>query len=123
MAAEACCDIDVDLRVSCRPSGVPGQLDNGTIAGPSGTAGGSRRPGFWKTRAMVDFAHVDALAAGYHRRGGQPGLAYGIVAGGELVHAAGLGERQRGGPPPDAGSVLRIASRCEGITATGILAR
>ena len=42
---------------------------------------------------MVDFAHVDALAAGYHRRGGQPGLAYGIVAGSELVHAAGLGER------------------------------
>jgi CubicO group peptidase (beta-lactamase class C family) len=59
---------------------------------------------------MVDFAHVDALAAGYHRRGGQPGLAYGIVAGGELVHAAGLGERHLGGPPPDAGTVFRIAS-------------
>ena len=45
---------------------------------------------------MVDFAHVDALAAGYHQRGGQPGLAYGIVAGGELVHAAGLGVRYLG---------------------------
>jgi len=32
---------------------------------------------------MVDFADVDALAAGYQQRGGQPGLAYGIVVGGE----------------------------------------
>ena len=49
---------------------------------------------------MVDFADVDALAARYQQRGGQPGLAYGIVAGGELVHAGGLGERYLGGPPP-----------------------
>ena len=70
---------------------------------------------------MVDFAHVDALAAGYHRRGGQPGLAYGIVAGGELVHAAGLGERHLGGPPPDAGTVFRIASMTKSFTASAIL--
>src|SRR5205814_1833863 len=121
MAAEVCCDIDVDLRVSCRPSGVPGQLDDGTTTGPSGTAGGSGRPGFWKTGAMVDFAHVDVLAAGYHRRGGQPGLAYGIVADGELVHAAGLGERHLGGPLPDAGTVFRIASMTKSFTASAIL--
>src|ERR1051326_4817357 len=77
---------------------------------------------FWKTGAMVDFAHVDALAAGYHRRGGQPGLAYGIVTGGELVHAAGLGERHLGGPPPDAGTVFRIASMTKSFTASAILA-
>src|SRR6476469_2729124 len=70
---------------------------------------------------MVDFAHVDALAAGYHRRGGQPGLAYGIVAGGELIHAAGLGERHLGGPPPDAGTVFRIASMTKSFTASAIL--
>src|ERR1700759_3188562 len=137
MAAEVCCDIDVDLRASCRPSGVPGQLDDDTTTGPSGTAGGSGRPRFWKTRAMVDFAHVDALAAGFHRRGGQPGLAYGIVAGGELVQAAGLGgghlggpppgpgngfgERHRGVPPPDAGTVFRIASMTKSFTASTIL--
>src|SRR6266568_1716375 len=74
-----------------------------------------------KTRAMVDFAHVDALAAGYHRRAGQPGLAYGIVAGGELVHAAGLGERHIGGPRPDAGTVFRIASMTKSFTAAAIL--
>ena len=36
---------------------------------------------------MVLFADADTLAAAYHQRGGQPGLAYGIVAGGEPVHA------------------------------------
>src|SRR5580765_7217905 len=76
---------------------------------------------FWKTGAMVDFAEVDALAAGYHQRGGQPGLAYGIVAGGELVHTAGLGERHLGGAPPDAGTVFRIASMTKSFTASAIL--
>ena len=49
---------------------------------------------------MVHFADVETLAAGYQQRGGQPGLAYGIVVNGELVHAGGLGERHLGGPPP-----------------------
>ena len=71
---------------------------------------------------MVDFAHVDTLAAAHHQRGGQPGLAYGIVLGGELVHAAGLGERHLGGPPPDAGTVFRIASMTKSFTASAILA-
>ena len=71
---------------------------------------------------MVDFADVDTLAAGYHQRGGQPGLAYGIVIGGELVHAAGLGERHLGGPPPDAGTVFRVASMTKSFTASAILA-
>jgi len=70
---------------------------------------------------MVDFAHVDTMAAGYHQRGGQPGLAYGIVAGGELVHAAGFGERHLGGPPPDADTVFRIASMTKSFTASAIL--
>ena len=71
---------------------------------------------------MVDFAEVDSLAAGYHQRGGQPGLAYGIVAGRELVHAGGLGERHLGGPPPDAATVFRIASMTKSFTASAILA-
>ena len=77
---------------------------------------------FWKTGAMVDFAEVDSLAAGYYERGGQPGLAYGIVAGGELVHAGGLGERHLGGPLPDAATVFRIASMTKSFTASAILA-
>src|ERR1700726_2950014 len=71
---------------------------------------------------MVDFADVDTLAASYHQRGGQPGLAYGIVLGGELVHAVGLGQRHVGGPPPDADTVFRIASMTKSFTASAILA-
>src|SRR5579863_8687221 len=71
---------------------------------------------------MVDFADVDALAASYHQRGGQPGLAYGIVMHGELVHAAGLGQRYLDGPPPDARTVFRIASMTKSFTASAILA-
>ncbi|HYB17877.1 MAG TPA: serine hydrolase domain-containing protein [Streptosporangiaceae bacterium] len=71
---------------------------------------------------MVDFAGVDALAAGHQQGGGQPGLAYGIVVGGELVHAAGLGERYLGGPPPDADTVFRIASMTKSFTASAMLA-
>jgi CubicO group peptidase (beta-lactamase class C family) len=71
---------------------------------------------------MTDFADVDALAASHQERGGQPGLAYGIVLDGELVHAAGLGERHLGGPPPDAETVFRIASMTKSFTASAILA-
>ncbi|HJZ28222.1 MAG TPA: serine hydrolase domain-containing protein, partial [Streptosporangiaceae bacterium] len=71
---------------------------------------------------MIDFADVDRLAASYHQRGGQPGLAYGIVLGGELVHAAGLGQRHLGGAPPDADTVFRIASMTKSFTASAILA-
>jgi CubicO group peptidase (beta-lactamase class C family) len=71
---------------------------------------------------MIDFADLDALAAAHQQRGGQPGLAYGIVLGGELVHAAGFGERHLGGPVPDAGTVFRIASMTKSFTASAILA-
>jgi len=71
---------------------------------------------------MIGFEDVDALAASYQERGGQPGLAYGIVVDGDLVHAAGLGESHLGGPPPDADTVFRIASMTKSFTAAAILA-
>ncbi len=89
------------------------------IARPGGQVVASR---LWKTDPMVDFADVDVLAAGYQQRGGQPGLAYGIVMDGELVHAAGLGQRYLDGPPPDAGTVFRIASMTKSFTASAVLA-
>src|SRR5215469_6225242 len=105
----------------------PDAIHDRTPAGCGGTA--SR---FCQTGAMIDFADVDAVAASHQQRGGQPGLAYGIVLGGELVHAVGLGERhlgerqhgerQHGGPPPDADTVFRIASMTKSFTASAILA-
>jgi len=69
----------------------------------------------------IDAATLDAIAARFADRGGQPGLAYGVVAGGELVHSGGCGERWTGGPVPDAGTVFRIASMTKSFTATMVL--
>ncbi len=66
----------------------------------------------------VDAAALDAIAARFAAAGGQPGLAYGIVADGELVHAGGYGERWAAGPAPDADTVFRIASMTKSFTAT-----
>src|ERR1700722_15598906 len=90
----------------------PDVINDGMRAG----CGGIARV-FWKTWAMIDFADVDQLAASYQQRGGQPGLAFGIVLGGELVHAAGLGQRQVGGPPPAADTGFLIAPMTQSFPA------
>jgi CubicO group peptidase (beta-lactamase class C family) len=67
------------------------------------------------------FAALDAIAEDFQSQGGQPALAYGVVADGRLVHARGLGERWVGGPVPDERTVFRIASMTKSFTAAGIL--
>jgi len=67
------------------------------------------------------FAVVDAIAEEYQSRGGQPALAYGVVADGRLVHAQGLGERWVDGPAPDEHTVFRIASMTKSFTAAAVL--
>ena len=69
----------------------------------------------------IDVDAVEAIATRFAARGGQPGLAYGIIAGGELAHSGGRGERWLGGPVPDAGTVFRIASMTKSFTATLVL--
>ncbi len=70
----------------------------------------------------MDFAEADRLARAFAERDGQPGVAYGVLAGGRLVHSGGLGERWLGGPRPDAGTVFRIASMTKSFTAATIMA-
>src|SRR5258708_1015022 len=70
---------------------------------------------------MDSFAALDAIAEDFQSRGGQPALAYGVVADGRLVHARGLGERRVGGPVPDDRTVFRIASMTKSFTAAGVL--
>ena len=65
---------------------------------------------------------VDELAdtsfAGWH----VPGLAYGVVRGGELIHSRGLGTLRLGeDATPTASSVFRIASLAESFTAATVL--
>jgi len=71
----------------------------------------------------VDFAELDAIAEEYCRPGGQPGLAYGVVRDGELVHSGGFGQRFLDGPAPDADTVFGISSMTKSLTASAILLR
>jgi CubicO group peptidase (beta-lactamase class C family) len=70
---------------------------------------------------MVDFAELDVIAEEYWRPGGQPGLAFGVVRDGKLVHCGGFGQRFLGGPAPDADTVFRISSMTKSFTASGIM--
>jgi CubicO group peptidase (beta-lactamase class C family) len=84
------------------------------------------------------FATADGIVSDFFDRGGQPAIAYGIVAGGELVHSGGIGCRALGGdrrpapapapdpapapaPAPDARTVFRIASMSKSFTASALL--
>jgi len=74
----------------------------------------------WLSPADLDTLAV--IAESFQLSGGQPGLVYGVVAGGSLVHARGLGERWLGGPAPDASTTFRIASMTKSFTAAAVLA-
>ena len=65
---------------------------------------------------------ADEVVASFQGGGGQPAVAYGIVAGGSLAHAGGVGESWLGGPPPGADTVFRIASMTKSFTASAVLA-
>jgi CubicO group peptidase (beta-lactamase class C family) len=69
----------------------------------------------------VDTARIDEIAARFAARGGQPGLAYGVVADGQLVHAGGIGESFAGGPAPQPDTAFRIASMTKSFTASAIM--
>jgi CubicO group peptidase (beta-lactamase class C family) len=63
-------------------------------------------------------AVADAFLEGKHI----PGVAYGVVAGGELIHSRGIGSLRVGETaPPDADSVFRIASMTKSFTAATVL--
>jgi CubicO group peptidase (beta-lactamase class C family) len=64
---------------------------------------------------------ADAIVSDFAARGGQPGMAYGIVADGKLVHSGGAGEARLGGPVPGADTVFRIASMTKSFTASAVL--
>jgi CubicO group peptidase (beta-lactamase class C family) len=71
---------------------------------------------------QIDADAVDDLATRWFAgRTSQPGLAYGVVADGDLAHSGGLGERRAGGPAPDADTVFRIASMTKSFTAAVVL--
>lgn len=65
---------------------------------------------------------IDALADRTFAGWNVPGLAYGVVRGGELIHTRGLGTLRVGEEaPPSASSVFRIASMTKSFTAATVL--
>jgi CubicO group peptidase (beta-lactamase class C family) len=72
-------------------------------------------------RSVLDPAAVDAVFARFWASSPAPGLAYGVVADGELVHFGGLGGLTVGGPVPTPDSVFRIASMTKSFTAAALL--
>jgi serine-type D-Ala-D-Ala carboxypeptidase/endopeptidase len=85
-----------------------------------GPAAGGQQPPQWPGEG--DLGALDVIADSYQLSGGQPGLVYGIVAGGSLLGVRGLGEQWLGGPVPEAGTVFRIASMTKSFTAAAVLA-
>ncbi len=69
----------------------------------------------------LDLAAVDAAFAAFWATAPSPGLAYGVVANGELVHFCGLGGLTTAGPTPTPDSVFRIASMTKSFTAAALL--
>jgi CubicO group peptidase (beta-lactamase class C family) len=68
-----------------------------------------------------NFTAADEIVSDFFSRGGQPAIAYGVVAGGRLVHSGGFGARVLGAGPPDADTVFRIASMSKSFTASAVL--
>jgi CubicO group peptidase (beta-lactamase class C family) len=71
---------------------------------------------------------VERLVEAFAARGGQPGLAYGVVEDGRLLHAGGRGVcalptsgAAAAGRVPDADSVFRVASMTKSFTAAAVL--
>jgi CubicO group peptidase (beta-lactamase class C family) len=65
---------------------------------------------------------IDDLLAGLREEKGIPGIAWGVVRDGELVHAGGVGTIRDGEDRvPDADTVFRIASMTKSFTAATIL--
>ncbi len=69
----------------------------------------------------ASFDAVDRLMDEFFDAGGAPGLAYGVVADGRLVHARGRGEARLGGDVPDASTVFRIASMTKSFLGATVL--
>lgn len=71
---------------------------------------------------MTDFAEVDRLVDAFLARERVPGVAYGVIVDGELVHTRGVGTTRIDiESPPTADTVFRIASMTKSFTAATVL--
>jgi CubicO group peptidase (beta-lactamase class C family) len=74
------------------------------------------------TSDSLDYDQLAAITANFAAVGGPPGIAYGVVFDGKLVHAGGLGERALGtGEVPGSETIFRIASMSKSFTASTLM--
>ena len=71
--------------------------------------------------AALTIEEIDRAARAFVDDGKAPGLAYGLIHNGELVHSGGVGAVGDGGGAPDVSSVFRIASMTKSFTAAAVL--
>lgn len=75
-----------------------------------------------RAKLATAFPEIDRLFRDFAARGRVPGVAYGVIVDGELVHAGAFGTRDLATKAPvDADTVFRIASMTKSFTAVAIL--
>jgi CubicO group peptidase (beta-lactamase class C family) len=100
------------------PSGVLAQAaDVSSVAPPARFADPQRL-----AKLSTAFTEIDGLMRAFAERSRVPGIAYGIIVDGQLVHVGSAGYRElRSRSPVDTSSVFRIASMSKSFTAVAIL--
>jgi len=95
----------------------PGSAASSPIPAPPSESGGSNLG-----RIQPVFDEVDGLFAAFAERAHAPGIAWGVILDGELVHSGSWGVRDVSTKAPiDADTVFRIASMTKSFTALSIL--
>lgn len=90
--------------------------------GPQGSAAAVFPPGDRPALLARAFSEIDALFRTFAETGRVPGIAYGILIDGQLVHVGAAGQRDLTAKSPvDADTVFRIASMTKSFTAMAIL--
>jgi CubicO group peptidase (beta-lactamase class C family) len=103
-----------------RPSTPPAPTDQSPAATPPSAP---RLEGTRLERLQPSFADVDKLFSALAERSHAPGMAWGVLLDGELVHHGAAGIREVTSKAPiDADTVFRIASMTKSFTALSILA-
>jgi CubicO group peptidase (beta-lactamase class C family) len=106
-----------DIPLVTPPAPAPVQaFEDGAIP-----AGGFPDPGR-RAKLASAFPEIDRIFAEFREKEKVPGLAYGVVVDGELVHAKGTGVRDVDTKAPvDTDTVFRIASMTKSFTAAAVL--
>ena len=119
MIARACLCLTLLVNTAALGSAQVGRREPAAIASAAPAAFADPARG---EKLKAAFPEIDRLFREYATRAHVPGIAYGIVIDGELVHSGSAGYRDVAAKAPvDADTVFRIASMTKSFTAVAIL--